>query len=181
MQLIPHQEIESKILEIRNTRVMIDADIAELYGVETKALNQQVKRNLSRFPSDFMFELTQDEKNKVVTNCDHLKNLKFSKTLPKAFTEQGVYMLATVINTQKAIDTTIAIMRVFTKMRLLALEHSDLRESIKLLKSQNSEKFKEVEKHLSQIYQILDELINRPEGSSGVIGFIKQNQKEGQK
>jgi len=163
---------------------MIDADIAELYGVETKRSNEAVKNNPDKFPDDFMFELNENEWNFLRSKFSTLEiqgRGKHTKYTPKAFTEQGVYMLATILKSQKATETTIAIMRTFTKMRLLALEHGDLRESIKLLKSQNNEKFTEIEKHLSQIYQILDELINKPEGNGSVIGFIKQNQKEGQK
>jgi ORF6N domain len=92
--LIPR--IESKILQIRNQRVMIDSDLAELYGVPTKALNQAVKRNLARFPHDFMFQLNPAEKAEVVTNCDHLQKLKFSKTLPHVFTEHGAIQAAKI-------------------------------------------------------------------------------------
>ena len=103
------KEIQSKIYEIRGFKVMLDSDLAKLYGVGAKVLNQAVKRNISRFPSDFMFQLTRDEKDEVVTNCDHLSNLKYRPTLPYAFTEQGVAMLAAVINSQEAIDVNIYI------------------------------------------------------------------------
>lgn len=85
----PTLRIESRILVMRGQKVMIDADLAELYGVPTKRLNEQVKRNAGRFPADFMFQLTPDEKAEVVANCDHLAKLKFSKALPFAFTEHG--------------------------------------------------------------------------------------------
>lgn len=85
----PAALITTRILTLRGQRVMVDADLAELYGVTTKRLNEQVKRNQARFPQDFMFQLTPEEKQEVVANCDHLKNLKFSKTLPHAFTEHG--------------------------------------------------------------------------------------------
>ena len=94
--VIPVERIENSILLIRREKVMLDADLAELYGVPTKALNQAVKRNIDRFPEDFMFQLTNQEKEEVVTNCDHLKRLKFSPNLPYAFTEHGAIMLATV-------------------------------------------------------------------------------------
>ena len=87
--------IKSKILTLRNTQIMVDRDLALLYGIETKRLNEQVKRNIKRFPQEFMFQLTKEEKNELVANCDHLKNLKFSPTLPFAFSEQGVAMLST--------------------------------------------------------------------------------------
>lgn len=87
--LVPRERIEQAILVIRGQRVMVDSDLAKLYGVSTKALNQAVKRNADRFPNDFMFRLTQKEKAEVVTNCDHLSKLKFSPTMPFAFTEHG--------------------------------------------------------------------------------------------
>ena len=95
---MPVERIERSILLIRAHRVMLDADLARLYGVSTKRLNEQVKRNRDRFPPDFMFQLTQEEKQKVVANCDHLRNLKFSKSLPYAFTEHGAVMLASVLS-----------------------------------------------------------------------------------
>ena len=97
------EQIQSRIYVIRGKRVMLDSDLAFLYEVEVKKLNQAVKRNQKRFPDDFMFRLTKDEFTEVVTNCDHLQNLKYRPTLPNAFTEQGVAMLAAVLNSQKAI------------------------------------------------------------------------------
>jgi hypothetical protein len=87
--IIPVEAIERRILLIRRQKVMLDSDLAQLYGVSTKRLNEQVKRNRKRFPSDFMFQLSEQEKSEVVANCDHLKNLKFSPVLPSAFTEHG--------------------------------------------------------------------------------------------
>jgi hypothetical protein len=95
---ILRERIEQAILVIRGQRVMLDSDLAKLYGVSTKALNQGVKRNTDRFPKDFMFRLTQQEKSEVVTNCDHLSKLKFSPTMPFAFTEHGAIMVANVLN-----------------------------------------------------------------------------------
>jgi len=86
--------IESRILVVRGQKVIIDADLAQLYGVDTKRLNEQVKRNIDRFPHDFMFRLSADEKTEVVANCDHLQKLKFAKTLPYAFTEHGAIQAA---------------------------------------------------------------------------------------
>ena len=106
-ELIPNEVIMSKILLIRHQKVMIDRYLAELYGVTTKRLNEQVKRNRSRFPENFMFQLTSVEKEQLVANCDHLKKLKFSSTLPYAFTEHGTIMLANVINSDKAVETSI--------------------------------------------------------------------------
>lgn len=91
--------IESRILLIRGQKVMLDSDLAKLYGVSTKRLNEQVKRNQKRFPADFMFKLTAKEKAEVVANCDHLSRLRFSPVLPNAFTEHGALMAASVLNT----------------------------------------------------------------------------------
>ena len=95
-KLFPIEPIEKKILFIRNQKVMIDSDLAELYGVTTKRLNEQVKRNKGRFPEDFMFKLTKKEKQELVANCDHLIRLKYSSVMPNVFTEHGAIMLAAV-------------------------------------------------------------------------------------
>ncbi len=95
--IVPSERIASRILFIRAHRVMLDSDLAEVYGTTTKALNQAVKRNRGRFPSDFMFPLTRREKSEVVTNCDHLRKLKYSARLPFAFTEHGAIMIASVL------------------------------------------------------------------------------------
>lgn len=105
---------------------MLDADLAELYGVTTKRLNEQVKRNRDRFPSDFMFKLTENEKQEVVANCDHLSRLKYSKYLPNAFTEHGAIMAATVLNTSRAVGVSIYVVRAFVKLRELFYERKEL-------------------------------------------------------
>jgi hypothetical protein len=109
--------IREKIYSIRGFQVMLDRDLAELYGVETKVLNQAVKRNKERFPESFCFILTQGEKDEVVTNCDHLSNLRFSYNLPYAFTEQGVAMLSAVLKSRTAINISVRIMYAFVEMR----------------------------------------------------------------
>ena len=101
---VPMEKIQQSILLIRGKRVMLDADLAQLYGVSTKRLNEQVKRNRDRFPEDFMFQLTVAEKTEVVAKCDHLAKLKYSPTHPYAFTEHGAIMLAAVLNTPRAIE-----------------------------------------------------------------------------
>lgn len=109
--------IKNKIYEIRGQRVMLDRDLAHLYGVETKVLNQAVKRNAERFPEDFMFRLTKEEMNELVTNCDRFEKLKHSSIPSCAFTEQGVAMLSSVLKSATAIQVNIAIMRAFVTMR----------------------------------------------------------------
>lgn len=106
-----------RILTLRGHRVILDADLAELYGVTTKRLNEQVKRNADRFPSDFMFRLTTREKAEVVANCDHLQRLKFSPVIPCAFTEHGAVMAASVLNSPEAVEASVFVVRAFIAMR----------------------------------------------------------------
>jgi ORF6N domain len=123
--IITDDLLVSRILELRGQKIMIDKDLAELYSVTTKRLNEQVKRNNKRFPIDFMFQLTKDEKNDVVAKCDHLKNLKFSPNLPYAFTEHGAVMLASILNSDKAIEVNVRIVKMFNAMRfVLQSNHS---------------------------------------------------------
>jgi hypothetical protein len=109
--------LESMIFTIRNHKVIIDADLAALYNVPTKALNQAVKRNEDRFPRDFVFRLTKKERAEVVTNCDHLAKLKFSRILPMAFTEHGAIMAATVLNSPQAVSMSVFVVRAFVRLR----------------------------------------------------------------
>ncbi|MGH9427707.1 MAG: ORF6N domain-containing protein [Terriglobia bacterium] len=121
--VVPRERIEQTILVIRGQRVVLDSDLAKLYGVSTKALNQAVKRNADRFPKDFMFRLTQQEKTRVVTNCDHLSKLKFSPTMPFAFTEHGAVMVANVLNSERAVEVSIYVVRAFVKLREMLGTH----------------------------------------------------------
>ena len=111
------QTIESRILIIRGQNVLLDRDLAELYGVPTKVFNQAIKRNKERFPKDFMFQLTVIEKEEVVTNCDHLKRLRFSPNLPIAFTEHGALMAANIINGERAVRMSVYVIRAFISLR----------------------------------------------------------------
>jgi hypothetical protein len=118
--------IQDRILLIRGEKVIIDADLAAFYGVSTKRLNEQVKRNRERFPVDFMFRLTPSEKSEVVANCDHLASLKFSKVLPHAFTEHGAIMAASVLNSQRAVEVSVFIVRAFVGLRRFLAGHAAL-------------------------------------------------------
>jgi hypothetical protein len=109
--------LDSIILTIRRQQVILDTDLAKLYSVPTKRLNEQVKRNKDRFPLDFIFQLTATEKNEVVANCDHLQNLKFSKALPVAFTEHGALMAASVLNSPPAVAMSVYVIRAFIRLR----------------------------------------------------------------
>lgn len=139
MNTLPIEQIREKIYRIRNIEVMLDSDLAELYGVETKYINQAVSRNINKFPEDFMFECSDEEWNFLRSQNVTLKTDgrgTHRKYVPKVFTEQGVYMLATVLKSQQAADVTIAIMRTFTKMRHYAIEYSDLAKQIHELRQE---------------------------------------------
>ena len=108
-------EVENKMITLRNQQVILDSDVAELYGVETKRVNEAVSNNPEKFPEGYVLVLNGTEKNEVVEIFDHLKKLKFSPQLPKAFTEKGLYMLATILKSPKAVETTIAIVEAYAK------------------------------------------------------------------
>jgi len=142
--LMPIEKINSSILMLRGQKVMLDADLADLYRVPTKVLNQAVRRNKERVPRDFMFRLTKQEKNKVVTDCDHLRKLKFSPTFPYAFTEHGALMLASVLNSQVAIQVSIEVVRIFIRMREVVTAHKDLARRLDELERKYDGQFKVV-------------------------------------
>ncbi|WP_233194436.1 ORF6N domain-containing protein [Aquimarina sp. I32.4] len=163
----------SKILIIRDQKVIIDRDLAELYGVETKRLNEQVKRNVKRFPSNFMFRLTKVEKDQVVANCDHLQKLKFSPSLPYAFTEHGTMMLANVINSDKAIDVSVEIIETYVKMREMLTDNLSVKLEIEEIKK----KLTNHSKNIELVFDYLDELnkkLDTPESNERKkIGYKK--------
>lgn len=149
------QIIKNKIFEVRGHKVMLDFDLAELYGTETKRLKEAVRRNIDRFPSDFMFELTRDEYNFLRTQIATLESGrgKHSKFNPFAFTEQGVAMLASVLNSPKAIQVNIAIVRAFVFIRQYALSHKDLTDKLKELENKYNKQFKDVYEALNYLLQ----------------------------
>ena len=124
--LIEVSAIENRILLIRAEKVIVDADLSGFYGVSTKRLNEQVKRNRERFPADFLFQLTSSEKSELVASCGHLSQLKFAKTLPYAFTEHGAIMAASVLNSRRAVEVSVFVVRAFVKIRRVLSEHRDL-------------------------------------------------------
>ena len=152
-ELIPIETIETRIFLIRGKKVIIDMDLAELYEVKTKILNQAVKRNLRRFPEDFMFQLTKEEKEEVVTNCDHLSKLQFSPVLPYVFTEQGITMLSTVLNSERAINVNIQIMRTFIKLREMIESHKDLKRKIEDMEKKYDTQFQIVFEAIKQLIE----------------------------
>jgi len=159
------EAVAIKILMVRGRKVMLDCDLAEMYGVATKRLNEQVKRNLKRFPGDFMFQITEKEKSDVVAKCDHLSALKFSYQLPHAFTEQGVAMLSSVLNSERAIEVNIAIMRAFVRMRDILLTNKDLAvkiEALELKYKNHDIKFSEYDAHIGAIFEAIKQLMALP-------------------
>lgn len=150
---------------------MIDRDLAELYGVETKKLNQAVKRNIKRFPEDFMFQLSDKEQNELVTNCDHLKKLKFSYQNAYAFTEHGVTMLASVLNSEKAIEINVQVVRAFIQLRQMSLENKDLSKRVAELEHYFIEHCKDYKEDMRDIHQAIDLLMDRTKPAK--VGFIK--------
>ena len=154
-------EVENLIFTIRNKQVMIDYHLAELYGVETKVLNQQVKRNIERFPERFRFQLTDDERDKVVTNCDHLSKLKFSKTNPYAFTEQGVAMLSAVLRSETAVVVSVRIIDAFVEMRNAISRDGSI---IKLLDSLEQSRV-DADRKFDKIFSVIESrTLNKKEG-----------------
>ena len=166
-ELIVQGEINDRIYTIRREEVMIDRDLAELYGVETKRLNEQVKRNSERFPSDFMFQLKDKERDVLVAKCDRLNNMKHSNVNPYVFTEQGVYMLSSVLKSKQAIEVNIAIIRTFKKLREFSKHYNTLAKKILEVERKSDKQYKELTK-------ALEDLISESKKvESKTIGFIK--------
>lgn len=149
------QQVHSKIYEIRGVKVMLDFDLAELYEVETRVLNQSVKRNIKRFPPDFMFQLSKVEwetmRSQFVTASQNKRNINVT---PYAFTEQGLAMLSGILNSDKAINVNIAIMRAFVYLKQFALTNNELTEKLKKLERKTNKQFKDV-------YEALDYLLQK--------------------
>lgn len=177
--------IESRILLVRGQRVMIDADLADLYGVPTKALNQAVKRNAARFPVDFMFPLTSEEKAEVVTNCDHLGKLKFAKSLPFAFTEHGAIQAANVLNSEQAVEMGVYVVRAFVRLRAListqrdlASRLDDLEEKTEQLAMSHDTFSRNTRIQLKQVFDAVRELMTPPDPPKRPIGFVTETEKK---
>lgn len=163
--------IEKRIYLVRCRKVMLDTDLATLYRVPTKRLNEQVKRNRNRFPDDFMFRLTTEEKTEVIANCDHLKSLKFSAQLPYAFTEQGVAMLSSILNSETAVQVNIQIIRTFTKIRQMIAFNKDLRRKIEDLEVRYNKHDKKFQIVFETLKKFLDPPPSPPEKPKRQIGF----------
>ncbi|WP_426669460.1 ORF6N domain-containing protein [Mucilaginibacter sp. McL0603] len=157
-QLIPDEIIMNKIYYIRGQKIMLASDLAELYNIETRVLNQSVNRNLKRFPPDFMFQLSEDEYSSLTSQFVMSKNGRGGRrVLPFVFTEHGVLMLSSVLNSNRAIEVNIQVMRIFTKIRQMLLDNTELRLEIDKIKS----KLNNQDKNMEIVFRYLDELIDR--------------------
>lgn len=163
---VPQESIESKILIIRGKKVMTDRDLAMLYGVETKYLKRQVKRNIERFPEDFMFQLSEQEFNDW--RCQFVTSISTDKMglryPPYAFTEQGVAMLSSVLRSKRAIQVNIQIMRTFTKMKEMLSTNKELKRKVEAMEKKYDQQFQVV-------FEAINKLLEPPERTKGKIGF----------
>lgn len=162
--------LQEKIHFLRDQKVMLDRDLAELYGVETKRINEQVKRNASRFPEDFMFQLVQSEWDILRSQFATAKSSKV-RSLPYAFTEHGILMLSSVLNSERAVQANILIMRIFVRLRSIMTEKSDIRLEIEKIKSRVVNQSRNIE----LLFDYVDELSQKPsaENERNRIGYKK--------
>ncbi len=168
--LIRVEMIEKKILLIRGEKVMLDADLAELYGVEVKHLKRQVRRNIDRFPEDFMIQLSKEEYESLRRNFGTLKRGEHSKYLPYAFTEQGVAMLSSVLNSERAIHVNVEIMRAFVRLRQMLASDTELARKLDALEKKYDAQFKVV-------FDAIRQLMTPPEAKKRKIGFRREAEK----
>ncbi|MFT7538293.1 MAG: hypothetical protein ACI9F2_000436 [Lysobacterales bacterium] len=165
--IIPEKVISNQIFILRGKKVMFDRDLAELYGVPTKRLNEQVRRNSSRFPEDFMFQLDEEEYENLRSQFATSSSRGGLRYSPYVFTEQGISMLSSVLNSERAIQVNIAIMRTFTKLRELMLTHKDL--AVKIEKMER--KFKEHDQNFEVVFKAIQQLLMQPNKGKDKIGF----------
>jgi len=161
------EELPALILYVRNQKVVLDVDLARIYGVTTKRLNEQVRRNLNRFPEDFLFELTDHEKRQVVANCDHLINSKFSPYAPIAFTEHGAVMAATLLNSPIAVKASILVVRAFVKFREVFAMQKELTVKLRRLEL----KVDRNDRGIRVLFEAIRQLMNPPRAVFRSIGF----------
>ena len=170
-QLIPLERISSKIYLIRGEKVLLDSDLAELYGVETKRLKEAVRRNINRFPVDFMYQINRDEYDSLRSQIASLKRGQHSKYLPFVFTEQGVAMLSSVLNSERAIQVNIAIMRAFVQMRKFLQSNDELAKKLKKLENETRRKFADQQEQIKLIFEAIKELMTEKQSPQRKIGF----------
>ena len=170
--LISVEVVEKKIFIIRGHKVMIDRDLAELYGVETKYLNRQVKRNKTRFPEEFMFQLSKKEKEELVTFCHRFNIMKHSTSLPYAFTEHGVAMLASVLNSERAVQISILIIKTFVKLRQMLSANKEFTDKLNELERKIAGHDADIQTIFEAIRQLALPPLEKPKR---LIGFHKQD------
>ncbi len=156
-ELIPQDQIEPLIFPVRGHRVMLDRDLATLYGTTTKKLNQAVRRNLERFPADFMFQLTEHERRALIERFTHLERMKHAKSLPYAFTEHGAIMAASVLNSPRAVEVSVLVVRAFVKLRELLFTHKELARKFTELESRLANHDVAIHQLLAAIRQLMNE------------------------
>ena len=176
VSLIPIEKITSKIYLIRKEKVMLDSDLAELYGVETKVLVQAVKRNIDRFPKDFMFQLTADQ-YKILKSQFVTSNWGGRRYPPFVFTEQGVAMLSGVLKSKRAIKVNIAIMRAFVDLRKFLYSNDKLAVKLNELEKETKKRFEEHQKQISLIFEAIKQLIKDDSKPKKQIGFTLPKKK----
>ena len=168
--IIPVERITSRIYLIRGVKAMLDRDLAELYGVETRSLKQAVRRNIKRFPEDFMFVLTKEEFD-LLRSQFVISTKGGTMYRSYAFTEQGVAMLSSVLNSDRAIQVNIQIMRAFSQMRKVLLSHKDLKRKIEIMEKKITEKYADHDKKINLIFKTLKKMIIEEDKSKRKIGF----------
>lgn len=173
--VITDENVINKIYLIRGKKVMLDRDLAEMYGVETRRLNEQVKRNEKRFPDDFMFQLSEQElEDWKSQNATSNKEKMGLRKLPNAFTEQGVAMLSSILNSETAIEVNIQIIRIFTRIREMLLTHKDVLLKLELIEKKMLKQDEGMQKHEDEIqiiFKALKQLLNPPQEPRKQIGF----------
>lgn len=169
-ELIPQERIEQQIFVIRGQKVMIDRDLAELYGVKTKYLNQQVRRNIKRFPQEFMFSLTKEERNELVAICNRFQTMKHASVMPNVFTEHGVAMLASVLKSERAIKISIIIVKTFVKLREIMSTHNNLVYKLNELERRIGDH----DADIRDIFEAIRQLMRTPDEHRKITGFTRK-------
>ena len=180
-EITKFKSLENKLIKYKGQFVLIDSDVAKLYGVTTKEINQAVANNIDKFPDGYIIELTKKEKIEVVKNFDHLEKLKYSPYLPKVFTEKGLYMLATILKSDIATKTTIQIIETFAKMKEFALNYNDIvvelcefKQDIKTQLDNTQKETEENTEHIKKAFKFLSQILeDTKKVDEKTIGFIR--------
>jgi hypothetical protein len=174
--ILSEQIVENRILLVRGQRVLLAPDLAVLYGVTPKRLHEQVRRNRNRFPEDFMFPLTAKERDEVAAKCGHLKNIKYSRELPLSFSEHGALMLANVLNSERAVEVSIFVMRAFVRLRKMLGTHKDLTRKLDELEKHVCDH----DGHIQTLFEAIRQLMTPPSSKQRKIGFDASEELESQ-